>query len=138
MNHFRSYRYVLTSVLGILSLMATIASSAPGSPRQASQAGSDVSVSMAADRSTLKVGQDVTYTVVMTNLGPDDATFVDVAFALPDGLRVLSITCDLGISPDGPFCEYSSLPSGASVVSTLVATPQAGGKTHTRVVTPSI
>ena len=29
--------------------------------------------------------------------------------------------CDLGISPDTPFCEYSSLPRGHTVVSRLVA-----------------
>jgi hypothetical protein len=33
------------------------------------------------------------------------------------------MTCDLGISPDTPFCEYSSLKAGETVISTVVATP---------------
>jgi len=134
MKPCRSHRYAATSVLGILSLMATIASSAPEGFRQAAQAGSDVSISMSADRRMVKAGQNVTYTVTMTNPGPADATFVDVAIAIPDSLQVVSMSCDPGISPDGPFCGYSSLPAGASVVSTLVATPRTAALLHSRIV----
>lgn len=129
------YQRWVISLFGILSLLATMASAAPRN-WQNTQAGTDVSLSVLADRSMLKNGQEVTYTATMTNLGPADATFVDVAFALPDGLRLVSMTCDLGISPDGPFCEYSSLPAGATVVSTLVATPQHSA-TRARLLTAS-
>lgn len=137
MESLGKYRALLLSVVGILALVATVASSAPGGPRQATQADSDVSVSMTADQSTLRFGQSITYTITMTNLGPGDATFVDVAFAMPEALQALAINCDLGISPDGPFCEYSSLPSGATVVSTLVATPRTGAPLHMRLMTAS-
>ncbi len=136
MNGRTQYRYWATAVLGILSLLATMASSAP-EHSQNTQAGTDVSLSMSADRNTVRTGQNVTYTVTMTNLGPADATFVDVAIDIPDGLQLVSITCDQGISPDGPFCEYSSLPAGVSVVSTLVATPQPASLLRGRVVTAS-
>ena len=71
----------------------------------------------------------------MTNLGPNDASFVDVGFSLPDQLNLVSMTCDKGISPDTPFCEYSSLVSGETVVSILVATPNPSAKNHDRSVT---
>ncbi len=132
----RIYRRAGTALLGIAALLVTLASSAPRN-WQNTQLGSDVSLSMVADRSTLKMGQDVTYTATMTNLGPGDATFVDVAFAMPDSIQLLSITCDEGVSPDGPFCEYSSLPVGATVVSRLVATPRPGFAVRGRVLTAS-
>jgi len=137
MNSLRSFRYLVSGVLGILSLMATLASSAPRNFRQASQAASDVAVSMMADRDLVRAAQNISYTVTMTNLGPNDATFVDVAFAIPDGLQILSITCDQAISPDGPFCEYAGLPAGASLDSTLIATPQSGRAQHSRIATVS-
>ncbi len=130
-----NYQRWAVSLLGMLSLLATLGSAAPRN-WQNTQAGTDVSLTVAADRSMLKNGQDVTYSIAMTNLGPDDATFVDVDIAIPDSLRVVSITCDLGISPDGPFCEYSSLPAGATVVSTLIATPQPSA-TRVRLLTVS-
>ncbi len=136
MNIRTKYRAVIMTALGVLSLLATMASSAPRNG-QNTQSSTDVSLSMLADRSTVKAGQDVTYTATMTNLGPADATFVDVAFTIPAGLQMISLTCDQGISPDGPFCEYSSLPAGAAVVSTLVATPQSGTTVHTRLLTAS-
>jgi hypothetical protein len=64
----------------------------------------------------------------MTNLGPDDAVATDVGFSLPDQLRLVSMTCDLGISPDTPFCEYGSLNAGETVVSILVAKPNLGAR----------
>ncbi len=120
-----NYQALIMTALGIFSLLATLASSSPRNG-QNTQSATDVSLSMLADRSTVKAGQNVSYTATITNLGPANATFADVGFAIPDGLQILSIHCDQGISPDGPFCEYSSLPVGAAVVSTLVATPRSG------------
>ena len=53
----------------------------------------------------------------------------------PDQLNLVSMTCDKGISPDTPFCEYSSLAAGETVVSTLVATPNPSALTHDRKLT---
>jgi len=99
-------------------------------PAFAASATSDISVTIVAERSNVKEGQNITYTATMTNLGPDDANFTDVSFGLPDQLSLVSMTCDLGISPDTPFCEYSSLNAGETVISTLVATPNPDVQNH--------
>jgi uncharacterized repeat protein (TIGR01451 family) len=132
MNTLKNYRSLMVSVLGILSLMATMASSAPMGRLQASQTTNDIAIKISQDRDKVSEGQDVTYTVVAMNLGPDDATFVDVGFKLPSQLNLVSMSCDLGISPDTPFCEYSSLPAGSRVVSTLVATPNNATQLHSK------
>ena len=121
MNKLMNYRRFMLTGLSILSLWATLGSSAPV---MAARTTNDISIKIVADRDVVMPGQKVTYTVTATNLGPDDAAFVDTVFQIPDQLVVVSITCDQSISPDGPFCEYSSLPSGSSVVSTFVATPK--------------
>ena len=87
---------------------------------------------------TIRLGQSVTYTVTATNDGPDEATFVEIAFQIPDQLSLVSLSCGLGISPDGPFCEYSSLPTGATVDSTLIATPKPTAAVRSRILTASV
>ena len=131
MNKLKKYRRFLFTAAGILSLVAAVGNSAPAS---AAQAGSDISVKIVADRAVVRPGQTVMYTVTMTNIGPDDASFVDVGFRLSSQLVLVSMQCDLGISPDTPFCEYSSLPSGHTVVSTLVAIPKSTTRRHQSVV----
>ncbi len=130
------YHSALFTVLGILSFIATLGS-APMRPAQTSQTTNDISVTLSEDQTSLAPGGQIAFTAVMQNLGPDDATFVDLAFNLPSQLKIVSMSCDLGISPDGPFCEYSSLPAGASVVSTLVATTESGAPLHARLVKTS-
>lgn len=121
MNKLMNYRRFMLTVLSILSLWATLGSSAPITTAQTTD---DISIKIVADRGAVAPGQRVTYTLTATNLGPDDAVFVDTVFKISDQFVVISLTCDQSISPDGPFCEYSSLPAGASVVSTLVVTPK--------------
>ncbi len=123
MNKLRNYRRFLMSMIGILPLIISLGSSKVAF---AATSTSDISVTLVADQSEIQPGQNITYTATMTNLGPDDASFVDVGFSLPDELSLVSMTCDLGISPDTPFCEYSSLKSGQTVVSILVATVNPG------------
>ena len=120
MNRLNKFRQLLVRTIGILSIIISL-----GNTKQvfAAQSVSDISVTIAADQSNVKVGQIITYTATMTNHGSQDAIFVDVRFNLPVQLTLVSMTCDLGISPDTPFCEYSSLKAGESVVSTLFATP---------------
>ncbi len=134
MAKLKQYRSLLISVFGILSLGATLGSA----PLSSATASSDISVSITADRNVVKVGQNVTYTVTATNRGPNDATFVDFAIQLPAQFSEVRMVCGQGISPDGPFCEYSSLPAGTTVVSTLVATPKPGMASRTRMLTTSV
>ena len=123
-------RSLLLTVFGLFSFIATLGSSAPLAPAQASQTTNDIAVTMSENHTTLMPGGRVTFTVSMTNRGPDNASFVDVGFVLPAQLRLVSMKCDLGISPDSPFCEYSSLPKGATVVSKLVAAIKSGVRQH--------
>jgi uncharacterized repeat protein (TIGR01451 family) len=132
MNGFKMRGSLMISALGILSLLGTAARSATWRPATAPQAGSDVSVSLAADKDLIGPGEEITFTATMTNHGPEDATFVDVFFALPDKLEMVSMACDLGISPDTPACEYSSLPAGTTVVSTVVARLRTDAPLHGR------
>jgi len=121
MNKLSNYQRFMISAFGILSLLVAQGSSAP---RPAAKTTNDLSIKIVANRGTARPGQSITYTVTTTNLGPDDAALIDVVHQLPDELTAVALTCDRGISPDGPFCEYSLLESRASVVSTLVAVPK--------------
>jgi conserved repeat domain len=127
-----NYRRFIRTLLGILPLILSLGSSQVAF---AATSTSDISVTLVADQSHVKMGQMITYTATMTNLGPDDAVFVDVGFFLPDQLNLVSMTCDRGISPDTPFCEYSTLAAGETVISTLVATPTPGALTQDRKLT---
>ena len=121
MNKFTKYRRFIVNMIGILPLLLSLGTSKVAF---AATATSDISLTLVAER----VGQTITYTATMTNLGPDDANSGDVGFTLPDQLRLVSMTCDLGISPDTPFCEYGSLAAGETVVSILVAKPYPGAQ----------
>lgn len=132
MNRPNKFRQLLIRTIGILSILISL-----GNTKQvlAAQNTSDIAVTIVADQSKVKMGQTITYTATMTNLGPEDAFFVDTHFSLPDQLNLVSMTCDKGISPDTPFCEYSTLAAGETVVSTLVATPTPGALTRDRKLT---
>ena len=129
MNTLMNYRRFILTLLGILSLILSLGSSQVAF---AATATSDISLTLVADQNHVKTGRTITYTATMTNLGPDDAVFVDMGFSLPDQLNLVSMTCDRGISPDTPFCEYSTLAAGETVVSTLVVTPTLGVLTQDR------
>lgn len=120
MNKLGKLRQWIISMIGILPLVLSLVNIQPAF---ADTSTSDISVTITADRRTVRLGQNITYTVRATNLGPDTANFVDVVHNLSPQLSPISLTCDRGISPDGPFCEYSVIEPGETVVSILVATP---------------
>ena len=116
-------RHALRNVLSTLVLLLLLGSNTYAATAQGI---TDLSVKIVANRHKVKPGQTITYTVTVTNLGPDAAPLIDVIHSLPDQLQFVSLTCDRGVSNDGDFCEYLSLEAGARVVSTLVATPLTG------------
>jgi hypothetical protein len=65
------------------------------------------------------VGQEVTFTIVATNNGPDAAE-LDVHVAL-EGLVLVGETCDMGVFPDMPSCEYGFVQPGQTRVTIAVA-----------------
>src|SRR5215212_1164170 len=120
MNKIRKYRRLIINTIGILPLILSL-----GSTKVAFAAAStsDISVTLVTDQSKVKVGQTITYTAIMTNHGPEDALYVDVRFNLPLQLSLVEETCAFGISADTPFCEYTVIKAGETLISTVVATP---------------
>ncbi|HKG53399.1 MAG TPA: DUF11 domain-containing protein [Anaerolineales bacterium] len=133
MNKVLNYRRFIINMIGILPLILSLGTSKVAFAATLT-ATSDLSLTLVADQSKVKMGQTVTYTATMTNLGPDDAIDVAVAIFLPDQLNIVSLTCDR-VSNDGTFCEYSTLAAGETVVETLVATPTPGSLTKPRKLT---
>jgi uncharacterized repeat protein (TIGR01451 family) len=86
------------------------------------QGTADLSIAKSADTTKVALGQNVTYTITVTNLGPDAATAVFFGDAVPDLLNLVSFSCSEGTVVD-TFCQVDSLSSGATVTATLVATP---------------
>jgi uncharacterized repeat protein (TIGR01451 family) len=69
-----------------------------------------------------RVGQQVTFTIVATNNGPDSAPSLDVYDnSALQGLQIVTEICDLGISPDTPACEYHDVLPGQTLTTTIVA-----------------
>jgi uncharacterized repeat protein (TIGR01451 family) len=120
MNILRNYRRFIVNLIGIFPLVLSLWNT---QPVFAATSTSDISITLVANQSKVKPGKTITYTAIMTNHGPNDAFFVDVRFNLPPQLTLVEETCAFGISPDTPFCEYSSLKAGETAVSTVVATP---------------
>ncbi|WP_166665557.1 DUF11 domain-containing protein [Kribbella caucasensis] len=102
-----------TGFLGVVLLIGLGVETAVG------QESADLQVTKVASSKAVRVGETVTYTVTLTNLGPGVAVGVVFGDSLPDQLNLVSSTCD-GVSA---FCTVDSLPSGASATLTIAATP---------------
>lgn len=61
----------------------------------------DLAVAIAANPSPVAVGQDLVYTIEVTNSGPDDASAVALVNVLPTGVTFLSASSNVGSQP--PF-----------------------------------
>ena len=83
------------------------------------QGAADLQIAKIADKRTVKIGETVTYTITLTNLGPDVATDIVFGDPIPDQLNLVSSTCG-NVSA---FCTVASLDRGASVTLAVVATP---------------
>src|SRR5829696_10502732 len=79
----RLARIVVMAVLAV-GLSANVAF-AQGTP--------DLEITKTADRKTVKIGETITYTITLTNLGPDAATDVVFGDPIPDQLNLVSSTC---------------------------------------------
>ena len=94
----------------------------PVSHASAQESTADLSLTKTADDKNVKIGQNITFKVTVTNLGPDPATNVVFGDPLPDPLNFVSSSCDEGAVSWG-FCTVSSLAVGESATVTVVATP---------------
>ena len=74
----------------------------------------DLVVSKVADAETVTVGNQVTYTVTVTNAGPSRATAVAVTDDLPLGLTLVSAPADCTPAGSTVTCTESTLEPGAA------------------------
>jgi uncharacterized repeat protein (TIGR01451 family) len=87
--------------------------------RAPAQGTADLAISKVADHKTVTLGETVTYTVIVTNVGPDAATGVVFGDPIPDQLNLVDSTC----GAVSAFCTVESLASGERATLTIVATP---------------
>ncbi|GAA3109081.1 DUF7507 domain-containing protein [Streptosporangium carneum] len=89
----------------------------------------DLSVVKSADLTRVTVGQTVTYRLSVRNAGPNDATGVAVADALPQGLTFVSATPSSGAyDPATGKWTVGGLPRGGAATLTIHAKATAPGK----------
>jgi uncharacterized repeat protein (TIGR01451 family) len=90
--------------------------------RSAAQDTADLALTKEVDKKHAKIGENMTFTITLTNLGPSTATDVTFGDPVPDPLNLVSIACSQGVAV-GSSCEVGSVASGVSVTATLVLTP---------------
>jgi len=114
MQHYKTLLFLVR--LGLILLLSQSVQPV------AAQDEANLYLSVTADRTKVKIGEQVTYTLTLTNLGPAEATNVIFGVSLPDQLNWVSFSC---MTPGGDplHCSLASLASGATVRGTLVATP---------------
>ena len=106
------------SRLAFVVVMAVLAVSL-SADLAAAQGAADLQITKVADKKTVKIGETITYTITLTNLGADAATDVVFGDPIPDQLNLVSSTCG-NVSA---FCTVASLASGASATLVVVTTP---------------
>jgi uncharacterized repeat protein (TIGR01451 family) len=88
----------------------------------------DVRIVKRASPRFLSVGRRVTWTVTVTNRGPDIATNVVVNDHLPDDMSFVSISVPDGVTCVGARCTLASLAPSASVTGSFIMTATAVGR----------
>jgi uncharacterized repeat protein (TIGR01451 family) len=87
----------------------------------------DLSVAVLDTADPVTVGGDLTYTISVTNIGPDAATGVTVTDTLPAAVTFVSAAPSASCSGTTTVtCALGSLASGASAVVTIVVRPTPG------------
>ncbi|NND04598.1 MAG: DUF11 domain-containing protein [Acidimicrobiia bacterium] len=82
----------------------------------------DLELTKSADPTNLRVGDQTTWTVDLTNQGPDDATGVEVVVTPPSGVTYISHTGDGSFDAGSGIWTVGSLNAGASVSLAIVTT----------------
>jgi uncharacterized repeat protein (TIGR01451 family) len=89
----------------------------------------DLAITKAGSPNPATLGKNVTWTMVVTNNGPNDATGVTVADPVPAGTTYVSSSATQGTCTGGVVvtCNLGNVAKGASVTVTLVTTATATG-----------
>ena len=97
---------------------------------------SDISISGSVNNASQSIGSSVTFTITVTNSGPNNATGVNVSDLLPNGFTYTSSTVDSGTYDNSTgIWTISNLSNGSSVTLTITAiVNNSGNYTNTAVV----
>jgi uncharacterized repeat protein (TIGR01451 family) len=87
----------------------------------------NLEISKADSPDPVTVGDNLTYTITVTNLGPDAATNVVVTDTLPSGVTFVSASPGCVHSAGVVTCNLGNIPAGDSVTITIVVTVTAPG-----------
>jgi uncharacterized repeat protein (TIGR01451 family) len=117
-----------------------IANGNDGSDIGSFEFGMDLAIEKTADVETVTVGGTLTYTITVTNAGPDTATGVEVTDPMPTGLTFVSAVSTLGscqFDAGTVSCAIGDLPKDEIAEITLVVQvgPAAGSPLNTATVT---
>jgi len=112
-------------VLAVVGSMASRPAAASPLPK------ADLAIVSVAGPHSAFTGTTVIFTTVATNRGPATSA-LHVNVTLSAGLTRTEMTCDLGVSPDTPSCEYNIVAPGTQLTTGVVATVLPGaGPTET-------
>jgi len=81
----------------------------------------DLAISKVMTPTSVRAGEGLTYTIVVTNHGPGLATNVRLLDRLPAGVIVITATASQGLCNTSTFCELGDLAAGATATVMLVA-----------------
>jgi uncharacterized repeat protein (TIGR01451 family) len=95
----------------------------------AALADADLAITKSASSSAVSVGDQITFTLTVTNNGPNDAAFATITDNLPAGVTLISTTPSQGTcSGTTPItCDLGALANGASATIQVVVTADAAG-----------
>ena len=106
----------------------TVPANNTGSASTTVTAQADLAIVKTVDNATPSVGSNVTFTLTVTNNGPNDAAGAQVSDLLPAGYSFVSATPSVGsYAPGTGVWTIGALANGASATMTITATVLAGG-----------
>ena len=111
----KGWIFVLVAALAVWSLSACEAQATP------TASGADLVITESANRTSIEFGQTITFTITVTNRGPNSASQVVFGDDLPSPLKLISAKCSFGTVTGRGFCELDHLRSGVSAVNTVLA-----------------
>ena len=97
----------------------------------------DLAIIKADEPGPIYVGQNLTYTITVSNLGPQEATGVILTDALPSAVSLVSVSASQGLcsGPRTVTCSLGTINNGSSATVQIVVMPnQAGTITNTAAV----
>jgi uncharacterized repeat protein (TIGR01451 family) len=96
----------------------------------------NLQLSKSADASTVLTGALITYTMTVSNQGPDEARNVRLSAIIPDNQLLVSVDPDQGTCEEAEgtvLCDTGTLASGASAGYTVVTRAMVSGQAENRV-----